>query len=100
MTGTHTTVRTAPRWRTRLATVVATGGLAVAALVFTAPVANAAPIKESTIKSECKAAGGTYASSLSNGQRRSLCLYTDVDGDRHDDHYVNGHYIGTVDQPQ
>ena len=69
-------------------------------MVLTAPVADAAPIKEATIKSECKAAGGTYSSGVSNGQRRSLCLYTDIDGGRHDDHYVNGHYTGTVDQPQ
>ena len=100
MTGTPTAVRTAPRLQGQLARIVAASGLIVAALVLTAPVANATPIKESTIKSECKAAGGTYASALSNGQRRSLCLYTDVDGDRHDDHYVNGHYTGTVDQPQ
>jgi hypothetical protein len=58
----------------------ATGGLVVGALVLAAPAANAAPIKESTIKSECKDAGGTYGTTIKEGTRFSTCSYKDNEG--------------------
>jgi hypothetical protein len=46
--------------RPRFVALLGAGAIAVGATVATAAAANAEPISESTIKSECKAAGGTY----------------------------------------
>jgi hypothetical protein len=83
----------------RLCRLVAASLLAAAvgigALILSgAPAAHAIP--ESTIESECKAAGGTYTSViLSSGDRESSCCYTDIDGDKWCDVYHNGEYLGT-----
>jgi hypothetical protein len=70
----------------------------VAAGAMTLPVtaAQAAPIKESTIKSECRSSGGTYSTASHYGIRFSSCTYKDSDGDNYRDHYINGNYNGTT----
>jgi hypothetical protein len=69
--------------------------IAVAALFGATAQAGAEPIKESTIKSECKAAGGSYMTVGKGKSRISQCAYTDIDGDKWVDDYVGGNYIGT-----
>jgi hypothetical protein len=73
---------------------VLAAAVAIGATTLSAPAAHAIP--ESTIESECKAAGGTYTSGiLSSGDRESTCCYTDIDGDKWCDWYLNGEYLGT-----
>lgn len=79
---------------TRL-TYIGVGAAAAAAILFTAPPANAIP--EGTIKAECKDAGGTYNTSVSGGTRYSSCDYKDIDGGWHSDQYTDGEYQGTID---
>lgn len=85
----------------RFATMLAATGLALGALTLSAPAASAEPqkpIKESTIKSECKSAGGTYSiENVGQGQKHSSCRYKDIDGKVHVDDYLGGHYYGTSD---
>jgi hypothetical protein len=73
---------------------VLAAAVTIGATILSAPAAHAIP--ESTIESECKAAGGTYTSGiLSSGDRESTCCYTDVYGDQWCDVYLNGEYLGT-----
>lgn len=46
--------------RSRFVSLLGAGAIVVGAMVAAATAANAEAISESTIKSECKAAGGTY----------------------------------------
>lgn len=82
--------------RTRLNRMIA-AAVAVGAIIVTAPAAHAERISESTIKKECKAAGGTYSTRVIEGigERHSSCTYADEDGDRWTDVYTNGEYQGT-----
>jgi len=70
-------------------------GLALAGLLGTAAHAEAQPIKESTIKSECKSAGGTYGTTKKQGTRFSSCRYKDNDGNGYVDFYYDGEYYAT-----
>ena len=85
----------------RFATMLAATGLALGALTLAAPAASAEPqkpIKESTIKSECKSAGGTYGTTtFEKGGNYSTCRYKDIDGKVHVDDYLGGKYLGTTD---
>lgn len=85
--------------RVRLRLMVAAGAAGVA--VITAPAALA--LSESTIKSECAAANGTYTTTISNGSRFSKCCYKDISGKKWCDVYLDGVYEGTdpakVDTP-
>ena len=78
---TMTTKPTVARWRQFVATALAASATAVGALILTAPGASALP--ESTIKSECKKAGGTYT----HNNRTSTCTYKDFKGNRNTDVY-------------
>lgn len=82
----------------RIWTAIAAGALALGvASTVIAPAAGAAPISESTIKSECRAAGGTYSTAVIKGigERHSSCTYKDEDGKKWTDVYTNGEYQGT-----
>jgi hypothetical protein len=81
------------RLRGRVPTALFSVAVAVGVMTLNAPVAQA--ISESTIKSECKAAGGTYTTSVSSGQRFSKCCYTDISGKKWCDVYLDGEYEGT-----
>jgi hypothetical protein len=84
--------------RPRLVALLAAGAIAVGAMVASATAANAEPISESTIKSECKAAGGTYTTYPGNKKgvmRISSCTYKDINGDTYSDDYIGGEYSGT-----
>jgi hypothetical protein len=84
-------------------TILTRIGLGVAAAAFmtgialgASPIAGALP--ESTIKSECKAAGGRYTTSVDeNGNRHSECTYKDSSGIVHMDFFKNGKYEGTTE---
>jgi hypothetical protein len=80
--------------RSRLATLLAAAAVALGAMLATATAANAEPISESTIKSECKAAGGTYTMKKGAG-RWSQCKYKDSNGDTYVDDFLGGTYMGT-----
>jgi hypothetical protein len=85
-------------WFHRALAVTAGGGIVVGALVLGAPTASAEPdrpIKESTIKSECRAAGGTYSTSTVEGTRFTGCRYKDNEGNPYTDYYVDGKYYST-----
>ena len=82
-------------WIARLRAAVVAGGIAVGAILLTAPAASAEPIKESTIKSECKSAGGTYSSVVKGGTRFSTCDYKDIGGNGYRDYYIDGRYYST-----
>ena len=85
-------------WFRRAGTLVATGGIVLGSLVLTASGASAEsnkPIKESTIKSECKSAGGTYGSKTVEGTNFSACHYKDNEGNGFSDFYLNGSYYST-----
>lgn len=80
----------------RLGAVTAAAAIAFGALLSaTAPIANAEKISESTIKSECKSAGGTYTSVVKGGTRFSTCDYKDNEGNGSRDYYADGEYYST-----
>lgn len=79
----------------RIASLFAAGAIALGAMTLATTNANAEPISEDTIKSECKDAGGSYHTSVEGGNRNSSCIYADSDGDIYWDDYVNGEYTGT-----
>jgi hypothetical protein len=62
---------------------------------LTAGTADARPISDGTIKSECGAAGGRYSTYNYDGSRHSLCSYTAINGGRYTDHYEDGVFVGT-----
>jgi hypothetical protein len=75
----------------RIWTIVTAGAIALGvALTVNAPAAHAERISESTIKSECRAAGGTYATTVIKGigERHSSCTYKDEDGNKWTDVYT------------
>lgn len=86
-----------PARRTLTAIAIATAAAGV--LAIGSPPAGAQPISQSTIRSECKAAGGTYSSFLlsDNQNRISFCRYKDIHGNKYTDGYTNGEYTGTDD---
>lgn len=84
----------------RIIAGVASGFIALGAFLATASAAEAQPIKESTIKSECKDAGGTYSTSVKGGTRFSTCSYRDISGDLNVDYYANGEYYSSWPRPQ
>ncbi len=58
-------------------------------------------LSESTIKSECRAAnGGTYATSKQGSFTYSTCDYSDINGDRYRDYFVDGRYYSTRPLPK
>jgi hypothetical protein len=77
--------------------VIAAGAVALGvAMTVTAPAAHAERLSENTIKSDCKAAGGTYQTeSHGRNNRVSSCTYKDYYGDTYEDFYHNGEYNGT-----
>jgi hypothetical protein len=78
--------------RSRLASLIAAGAIAVGMTILTAPAANAIP--ESTIKGECAAANGTYSTTVSeSGTRYSKCCYKDYQGNKYCDFYMDGTYV-------
>jgi hypothetical protein len=80
----------------RVTRYLAGPALALGLALGSSAVANAEPISENTIKSECKAAGGTYITSKQGrGVRFSTCTYNDINGTTHTDDYVGGEYSGT-----
>jgi hypothetical protein len=82
----------------RIRTVVAAGVLSAATLALAAPAAFAeGKIPENTIKSECKAAGGTYShGTIAGGARLSTCKYKDYRGNEYIDTFINGRFKGTI----
>lgn len=79
--------------RTSITAAIAAGAVAAGALMATtAPAAHAEKLSESTIKSECKAAGGTYT----NKNSVSTCAYKDIKGNRYTDIFSGGHYVTTI----
>jgi hypothetical protein len=83
--------------RVHFASVLGAGALAVGAMLATATQANAQPIAENDIKTECKAAGGTYTTkppARKGGTRISTCA-----GSWGKDTYFDGYWVGT-DEPQ
>ena len=83
---------------TRIITWATAALVAGGAIVFSDGVAQAAPIKESTIKSECADAGGTYSTVVKGSFRYSTCSYQDIDGNGYTDYYLNGSYYSTRPQ--
>jgi hypothetical protein len=79
-----------------LRSALAATALAIGALALSSPAALAdTKIPEKTIKSECKAAGGTYSTSVnSSGNRQSSCVYKSISGTTYTDSFSNGHYDG------
>jgi hypothetical protein len=98
MTTNHTP-RSTPARRRRITAsatlLIASGAIALGAM--TAPVANAA-ISESTIKSECAQANGTYSSTgvAPDGHTYSACCYKDYKGQKWCDSYTDGGYTVTL----
>ena len=84
----------------RIGSVAATAGITFGVLLAAAPSAAAEPrkpIKESTIRSECKAAGGTDPKiDPGSGDHESTCSYQSIDGTAYADHYWNGVYTDTT----
>lgn len=81
----------------RFASILGAGAIAIGAMLASATEAAAEPIAESDIKSECKAAGGTYTTKPPGGKggaRLSSCA-----GSWGKDTYVDGYWIGT-DEPK
>jgi hypothetical protein len=88
----------------RLTGYLAGSALALGIAIGSAAVANAEPISEGTIKSECKAAGGTYGTMppsgpKGRGSRLSTCTIKDADGSSSTDHYYDGEWTGTTTRP-
>ena len=81
--------------RIRIISVAVGAAVALAALLGNAAQAAAAPIKESTIKSECKSAGGKYGTTTKEGTRFSSCRYKDNEGNGYVDFYYDGEYYAT-----
>ena len=82
--------------RHRIVAIFVGLGIGMAGLLGFAAQADAQPIKESTIKSECKAAGGTYTTHVDqNGNRSSVCKYKDIGGGTHYDVYENGENVAS-----
>jgi hypothetical protein len=76
--------------------LAAVGAVAAVAMMVTAPVGLAIP--ESTIASECIAAGGTYTTTGgSDGKRHSKCCYRDINDVKQCDNYVDGTFTNTTD---
>ncbi|OBB47662.1 hypothetical protein A5752_22970 [Mycobacterium sp. 852002-51961_SCH5331710] len=79
--------------RTSITATVAAGVMTVGALMATtAPAAHAEKLSDQTIKSECKAAGGTY----NKKGTVSTCGYKDSSGKLNIDYYSGGHYVTTL----
>ncbi|KUI33738.1 hypothetical protein AU197_20795 [Mycobacterium sp. IS-1590] len=79
--------------RNSITAAIAAGAVAVGALITTtAPAAHAEKLSDQTIKSECKAAGGTYNKSGTV----STCGYKDASGKLNIDYYSGGHYVTTL----
>jgi hypothetical protein len=74
--------------------IVAASVFTVCAMILFAAAANAIP--EKTIESECKAAGGTYSTTVTDGVRHSDCCYPVGGGKYECDVYKSGKYTGTV----
>jgi hypothetical protein len=68
---------------------------AVALTVAMVTPASALPISENTIRRECRAANGTYHTTLVEGTRFSTCTYRDYYGDVYTDYYADGDYYAT-----
>lgn len=85
------------RRRNRILCFVVGFTIGIAGIVGSAAQAEAKPIKESTIKSECKDAGGTYHTGVGGitGIRFSSCNYAGADGVMYADYYENGEYTHT-----
>lgn len=81
--------------RNHLISIVFGAGVVLAAALGTAAHADAEPIKESTIKSECKSAGGSYSTVNKQGTRFSTCKYKDNEGNGYVDYYAAGEYYHT-----
>lgn len=79
--------------RTSITAAIAAGVMTVGALAaLSAPAAHAEKLSESTIKSECKAAGGTYT----HHNTVSTCAYKDIGGNSYTDIFSGGHYVTTI----
>jgi hypothetical protein len=82
--------------RSRTTSLAAAAAIAVGAIfAAAAPVAHAEKIPEKTIKSECKSAGGTYTTGVTQGTRFSACSYKDNKGNGYRDYYADGEYYST-----
>ena len=81
--------------RNHLISIAVGAGVVLAAAMGGAAQADAAPIKESTIKSECKSAGGSYSTINKQGTRFSTCRYKDNEGNGYVDYYADGEYYTT-----
>jgi hypothetical protein len=80
--------------RFRLRWTIAASVFAIGAMSRCAAAANAIP--EEPIASECKAAGGTYTTTVTDGVRHSDCCYPVGGGKYECDVYEKGKYTGTV----
>ena len=70
--------------RSRLGSIFAVGAVTVGALLAQAtPIAQARPISERTIKSECRSASGVYQTW---GGGLSTCTYQDISGQYYRDY--------------
>jgi hypothetical protein len=67
----------------------------VAVMILSAPAAYA--LTEQQIADECRAAGGTYTTSIDpgSGNQDSSCCYKDIKGNKYCDYYLNGKFVGT-----
>ncbi|MCV7173436.1 hypothetical protein H7I41_26285 [Mycobacterium manitobense] len=88
----------------RLTSYLAVPAVALGLALGSAAVAGAEPISENTIKSECKAAGGTYGTTAPSGpkgrgSRLSTCTFKDINGETSTDNYYDGHWTGTTSGP-
>ncbi|MBX7432072.1 hypothetical protein JDV09_08120 [Mycobacterium sp. Y57] len=82
---------------THLGSIVGATAVAVAAVLITAPAANATPrLSEKQIEAECKDAnGGVYSSGTHGSHRVSYCGFTDNTGVNCVDTYVDGRWLET-----
>jgi hypothetical protein len=88
----------------RLTRYLAGPAVVLGLAIGSAAVANADPISENTIKSECKAAGGTYGTTppsgpKGRGSRLSTCTFKDANGSKSTDNYYDGYWTGTTTRP-
>jgi hypothetical protein len=70
--------------------------IALAMVTVAGAPASAMRISENTIKRECRAANGSYSTSVVEGTRFSACAYRDIYGDVYTDYYLNGDYYSTL----